>query len=48
MIEFILEIPLKRGITGLKELFVKKPTIELHFEDPAYEFLAWGDPISNG
>lgn len=45
MIEFILDIPLKKQTTGLINLFVRKPAIELHFKDPDYEFIAWGDPI---
>jgi len=45
MIEFLLEIPLNERITRLAELFVKKPIIELHFENTFYEFITWGDPI---
>ncbi|MCJ7448595.1 MAG: hypothetical protein MUO72_12975 [Bacteroidales bacterium] len=47
MIEFLLDIPLNRKLTEVTDLFVKKPVVELHFQDPAYEFIAWGDPISN-
>ena len=45
MIEFILEIPLNKQITGLSELFVKKPEIRLQVQNEVYEFIAWGDPI---
>ena len=45
MIEFILEISLKKRITNLAELFVIKPVIELHFQETDHEFIAWGDPI---
>ncbi|HNR40730.1 MAG TPA: hypothetical protein PKL65_00730 [Bacteroidales bacterium] len=45
MIEFILEIPLTKKITGLSELFVKKPVVELHSDNEFYEFIAWGDPV---
>lgn len=47
MIEFILEIPLNKAITGLKELYIKTPKFEMHFQDQGYEFMAWGDPISS-
>ena len=46
MIEFLLDIPLNKKNLSLSELFIRKPVIELHFRDPVYEFLAWGDPIS--
>ena len=45
MIEFILEIPLNKQITGLSELFVKKPEINLQVENELFEFIAWGEPI---
>ena len=45
MIEFILDIPFKKQLTGLINLFVIEPAIELHFKDPDYEFIVWGDPI---
>jgi len=47
MIEFILDIPFNKQLTELINLFVSKPAIELHFKDPDYEFIAWGDPINN-
>lgn len=45
MIEFILEISFNKKIANLAELFIRKPAIELHFQDPYYEFIAWGDPV---
>ncbi|MBN1599242.1 MAG: hypothetical protein JW894_13190 [Bacteroidales bacterium] len=45
MIEFLLEIPLNKKITNLAEFFIRKPVIELQFQDANYEFIAWGDPI---
>src|SRR4030042_3328924 len=47
MIEFLLEIKLNGKISGLLELFIKKPVIELHYNNDHYEFIAWGDPISS-
>ena len=45
MNEFIVELPLSERVAGLTGLFVTKPEIELQFDEPDYEFLAWGDPI---
>lgn len=45
MTEFLLDIPINKKITNLAELFIRKPVIELFFQDADYEFIAWGDPI---
>jgi asparagine synthetase B (glutamine-hydrolysing) len=45
MIEFIIEIPLKKAILQCSDLFIKKPDFKLEFNDDRMEFLAWGDPI---
>lgn len=45
MIEFLIEIKLNSRITKIDNIFIKKPVIELHFNEPEYEFIAWGDPI---
>lgn len=46
MIEFLLEIPLKKKIKGLSGLFIREPEIEMHIENALNEFIAWGDPVS--
>lgn len=46
MIEYLLEIPLNKRVTGLKDLFIVKPVADLYFDDPDIEFMAWGDPIA--
>lgn len=45
MLDFILEIQLNSRISEVYRLFVQKPDIELHYNEPEYEFIAWGDPI---
>lgn len=46
MVEFILEIQLSSTIAELDILYIQKPEIELHLKGNDYEFIAWGDPIS--
>ncbi len=46
MIEFLLEIQLNTKIEDLDKLFIQKPEVELHLKGIDYEFIAWGDPIS--
>lgn len=45
MIEFLIEIKLNSRITEIDNIFIKKPEIELHYNEPDYEFIVWGDPI---
>lgn len=47
MIKFLLEIQLNTKVTELNKVFVQKPEIELYLKDNVYEFVAWGDPISD-
>ena len=46
-LKFLLEVSLKRQAEGLSGLFINKPEISLQLSGDDYEFLAWGDPISN-
>ncbi len=45
MIEFLLEIPFRKELNKLNDFFIINPVIELYFDKPDYEFIAWGDPI---
>ncbi|MDN5345652.1 MAG: hypothetical protein PWQ73_149 [Petrotoga sp.] len=47
MIEFLLEISFDKRIVELNKLFIKEPKQELHFQEPSFEFISWGDPIMN-
>jgi asparagine synthase (glutamine-hydrolysing) len=47
MIGFIIKISLNNRIQGLQEIFINKPEIVMHFDEALYEFMAWGDPISD-
>lgn len=45
MVEFLIEITLGIRVSVLSDLFIRKPKIEIHIDEPEYEFLSWGDPI---
>jgi len=46
-IGFILKLDNNMSFSGPEELFIQKPEISLRLSGPEYEFLAWGDPISD-
>ena len=45
MIDFLLEIPLKKRVEELSGLFKKKPHFEYSYSNENLDLLAWGDPI---
>jgi len=47
MVRFLLEVPLKSQFRELSDLFINLSEISLQLSGDDYEFLAWGDPISN-
>lgn len=47
MIDFLLETKLGSIPTAVDKLFIQKPVIQLHYNEPEYELAAWGDPISD-
>jgi len=47
MTDFILEISLYTKAEKIGISFIRKPVIEVHFQDPVFEFISWGDPVMN-
>ena len=46
-IAFLINLDKNRSFSGLDELFVQKPDFSLNLSGVDFEFLAWGDPISD-
>lgn len=46
-IAFIINLDNNRSFSRLDELFVRKPDFSLNLSGVNFEFLAWGDPISD-
>lgn len=48
MTGFLLQIPIGKRVTGLKDLFIDEPSPALKISQNDIEFMAWGDPIREG